>query len=88
MFSLFAFIAFLCRDFLQVVLDKSQLLGSFRQRSAQKVQEVAIGSERHALSPEKILQLSLTVDDILNHAEVDNVSKEKSGHSCDPSIGQ
>lgn len=45
MFSLFAFIAFLCRDFLQVVLDKSQLLGSFRQRSAEKVQEVAIGSE-------------------------------------------
>lgn len=45
MFSLFAFIAFLCRDFLQVVLDKSQLLESFRQRSAEKVQEVATGSE-------------------------------------------
>lgn len=86
MFSLFAFIAFLCRDFLQVVLDKSQLLGSFRQRSAEKVQEVAIGSEHDY--HQKILQLSLTVDDILNHAEVDNVSKEKSGHSCDPSIGQ
>lgn len=86
MFSLFAFIAFLCRDFLQVVLDKSQLLGSFRQRSAEKVQEDAIGSEHDY--HQKILQLSLTVDDILNHAEVDNVSKEKSGHSCDPSIGQ
>lgn len=72
-----------------MVLDKSQLLGSFRQRSAEKVQEVAIGSEHdYWVSPEKILQLSLTVDDILNHAEVDNVSKEKSGHSCDPSIGQ